>query len=79
MNEQKEGGGAAFPLVAESGLGRINEGMTLRDYFATHAPQPPKWWMDSYAKQTQDLDTYAAVITQWNYTYADSMLEARKK
>jgi hypothetical protein len=54
-------------------------GMTLLDYFATHAPPPPKWWMDCYAKRTNDLDTHAAIITQWNYVYADAMLKARQK
>ncbi len=27
----------AFPVVAENGLGHIDEGMTLRDYFAGQA------------------------------------------
>jgi hypothetical protein len=93
MSEQKETGGPAFGQVVELRCVRVDPngatdwepeamlhgGLTVRDYFATKAPAPPKWWMDCYAKRTNDLDTHAAIITQWNYVYADSMLEARKK
>lgn len=50
----------------------------LRDYFASNAPTPPTWWMDSYAKGAKDLDTVADTIAQWAYVYADAMLKARK-
>lgn len=75
-------GGAAFPLPSERNAeGAICDaretGMTLRDYFAAKAPPPPKWWMDSYAKNLECLDAYADVLTQWAYCYADSMLRQR--
>lgn len=58
-----------------SALGKT-QGMTLRDYFAAHAPPAPKWWIDGYTKNATDLDTVAETIAQWNYVYADSMLAA---
>jgi hypothetical protein len=30
-------GGPAFPVIAENGLGHVNEGMSLRDYLASKA------------------------------------------
>lgn len=78
-------GGPAFPQPAtqdgyatSSPYGMAGGGMTLRDYFAAKAPPPPKWWMDCYAKNAQDLDSVAKVLAQWNYVYADAMLEAGK-
>ena len=45
-------------------------GMSLRDWFATHAPEPhASWW----AGRDPDCAGYA----QWNYQYADAMLAAR--
>lgn len=65
-------GGPAFPTA-------MGEGMSLRDYFATHAPPPPDWWIHSYADRANDLDSVANVIAQWNYAYADAMLRERER
>lgn len=70
-------GGPAFPFLPMQDRHAKTPGMTLRDYFAAKAPPPPKWWMDSYAKSAQDLDTVAKVIAQWAFCYADAMLAAR--
>ena len=78
----KEDGGPAFPTIdhTESGYPYCaNFGLSLRDWFAAHAPAPPKWWMDSFGRNTQDLGEYADVLTQWSYAYADSMIAARQK
>lgn len=41
MNQQ-ENGGPAFPIVSDSGMKMESaEGMSLRDYFAEHAPISP--------------------------------------
>lgn len=61
-----ETGGPAFPYNRSQEL----EGMTLRDYFAAHAPNPPDTWK---AKK----DEYENII-EWRWAYADAMLEARK-
>jgi hypothetical protein len=50
-------------------------GMSLRDYFAAHAPPPPNWWME----QCKTLVEAANQLTAWSSVYADAMLEARKK
>ena len=44
--------------------------MTLRDWFASQAPEPPVTWWGSGMK---DCAGYAL----WNYQYADAMLAAR--
>ena len=68
----KNKGGPAFPHI-DSGCGRFEEGMTLRDYFAAKAmqaliiangPTPAGGW-PTYAEQTA-------------YTIANAMLKARE-
>jgi hypothetical protein len=44
--------------------------MTLRDYFAAHAPEPVKNWHGG--------DRSIVDIVQWRWTYADAMLKARE-
>lgn len=44
--------------------------MTLRDYFAAHAPKPPDTWKANKHE--------AENIIQWRWAYADAMLEARQ-
>lgn len=47
-------------------------GMTLRDWFATHAPEPPTiWWGNGPVDCTG--------LALWNYQYADAMLRQRDK
>ena len=60
-------GGPAFP--GEQQTNWTNPGMTLRDYFAAHAPNPPETWK---AKKDE-----AANIIEWRWAYADAMLKAR--
>jgi hypothetical protein len=45
-------------------------GMSIRDWFATHAPEPPSTW---WGGDRPDC----AGRAMWNYQYADAMLEAR--
>ena len=65
---------AAFPMTGE-GFGSplySQHGMSLRDYFAIHAPEPPMSWWGG------DMITCAGYAL-WNYQYADTMLAERAK
>lgn len=59
-------GGPAFPW-GEHG-DRLG-GMSVRDVFACHAPQPPDLWRGGDRK-IQD-------VIEWRWYYADAMLKAR--
>lgn len=51
-------------------------GMSLRDYFASRAPQmTDQWWKDSESSGEHWIDVQAAFA----YAYADAMLKARLK
>ncbi len=67
-------GGAAFPR--QDDITYSSEvGMSLRDYFAIHAPEmTDQWWSDSPRGQHW-IDARSA----WNYAYADAMLAQRDK
>lgn len=60
----------AFPV--ESAADHQYCGMTLRDYFAAHAPDAPDdfGWNNGEATQCERL-------ARWSYHYADAMLAAR--
>jgi hypothetical protein len=73
-NDMKDGG-PAFPyVVEEEGCETaVNRGMTLRDYIAAHAPEPPEdWWGPGMWRGS------AAGHALWRYQYADAMLAARE-
>ena len=75
---KRDNGEPAFPATAPNG--NQFSGMTLRDYFAAHAPEiPPDHWWLRYAKDLQSLDQHMDVLTDWAYAYADSMLKQRSK
>lgn len=61
MIAQIKDGGPAYPTFRE----HDEIGMSLRDYFAAHAPG---------AVQTMEISDNA----QWRYEYADAMLKARE-
>ncbi len=66
----------AFPCPEQRGadgcgIREAADGMSLRDWFATHAPEPPTTWWDGEATKT--CDGYAL----WNYQYADAMLDRK--
>lgn len=46
----------------------------LRDWFATHAPEPPLWWL-SQQRQTGmgDLEQ----LVRWRCIWADAMMAGR--
>ena len=85
-------GGPAFPMPsgAEPRVNvttHYNEGMTLRDYFAGHAPALPGALAD-LAMEAADIDNpnkthgekadvLLSIRAEWNYRYADAMIAAR--
>ena len=60
-------------------------GMTLRDYFAAHAPVTPEsWardWMEVNGGNFDDRTPgeVAEIMASWCYYYADAMLAERSK
>ena len=47
----------------------------LRDWFATHAPAPPEWWL----KQQQQIGASdLQLLVKWRWVWADAMLAGRK-
>ena len=90
MSEQIKDGGPAFPakVSVNRDTGEIQPhqfgsndfytpGLSLRDYFATHAPPPPGWWIEQYGATTS-LSEHGKLIADWSWTYADAMLAARE-
>ncbi|HDS1693792.1 TPA: hypothetical protein QEM72_004376 [Pseudomonas putida] len=71
----KEGENPAFPVAAsEYGGHGTCFGLTIRDYFAAHAPCVP----DDFDWASGETDLVQR-MTRWRYAYADSMLAARVK
>ena len=71
MSNTINNGGPAFPVDVPGH--KIEIGMTLRDYFAANAPQPPA---DFLRLEIEYSDT-AAWYVRWSWFYADAMLRAR--
>ena len=71
MSETINDGGPAFPT--DHGK-NVVDGMTLRDYFAAHAPEPPHDFMRTEAEYGDTL----AYQVRWSWEYADAMLNARE-
>ena len=56
---------------------KLHFGMSLRDYFAIHAPEPTKQQVDDYMSGWNVLDTRLA-RAELRYLEADAMLKARE-
>jgi len=50
--------------------GQLLDAISLRDYFAAHAPEPYKNWHGG--------ERGFADIIEWRWSYADAMLKARE-
>jgi hypothetical protein len=73
--DKVRGGTFAFPFcvaATAADQGAFCPGMTLRDWFASRAPEPPATWWGGGAK---DCAGYAL----WGFQYADAMLAEREK
>ena len=53
------------------------ESVSLRDYFAAHAPEPPQWW--SFLQREACGAERMAQEARWAYQWADAMLAERGK
>lgn len=75
----KDHGGPAFPTTPENGAYSGQQGMTLRDYFATHASAEDIATQVSVLRVRSEFgvlpDDY---IVKARYMHADAMLKARK-
>lgn len=86
MTEKINDGGPAFPntglQVTWGDDGKqveeregLHAGMSLRDYFAAHAPpMDPQWHQDMRADSAMVYREDA--LADWAYHYADAMLKA---
>jgi hypothetical protein len=83
----KETGGPAFPCYEfKESYGQMMAvgGMTLRDYFAVHAPityQDAIEWLDCYGGEIVgpwSSTEITATLVDLRNNYADKMIEARK-
>lgn len=92
----KNTGGPAFP-APEAGMEHFSApsaymGMTLRDYFAAHAPDVPNWFDRNYVEKVAQIgidkdgvvnglcmipETDCERLIRWRWNYADDMLKAR--
>jgi hypothetical protein len=74
--DMKDTGGPAFPIVGhmygEKLGGQLDQGMTLRDYFAAMA-------MQAYLRWPEAPIHSEALIADCVYTMADAMLAERSK
>lgn len=70
MSDKIETGGAAFPVAVPSDFQFVNEGMTLRDYFAAKALQG---MLNSKAIAHLNEEYQANKA----YKYADAMIATR--
>lgn len=80
--------GPAFPTLYLNGsdgsqFQSTDGGMTLRDYFAAHAPALPPDIRNAFSKSLRgdgaDLQEHAKVCARWAHLYADAMLAERAK
>ena len=84
-------GGPAFPCdELDQGGPQVYQqfhGMTLRDYFAAHAPEMPKWFRheadepipEGENRQAWIRRNQAAKFFEWRGFYADAMIAERAK
>lgn len=79
-------GGPAFPR-SDGGVSVTHDGMSLRDYFAAHAPMTDNILQSANdvametAPQTGERygEAFCRLLTEHAYRYADAMLRAREK
>lgn len=84
----KDNSDSAFPVPLPS----QKSGMTLRDYFAAHAPEPPKEQIEMVMRREQAANPHnepyhnkvrrrdeLEIRCALRYAYADAMLAERSK
>ena len=66
---------SAFP---NGNLFKNNRGLTIRDFFAAHAPDPTSWFAPLFDANNVP-ETAEMRYFRWRYYYADAMLAQREK
>lgn len=85
---QKPDVGPAYPITA--GQQVYAQGMSLRDYFAGQAPEPPEAWMHRQREVDRARNPHNEphkpqprsdfqLTAEWKYAHADAMIAARGK
>ncbi len=73
----QDNGGPAFPVDEisqyDNSVCAQHFGVTVRDYFAAHAPEPP----NDFAWKDGETDVVQRLV-RWRFAYADAMLKARQ-
>lgn len=74
MSEKIDDGGPAFPTseLHEGTTTGGRDGVSMRDFFATHAPPMP-------GRSGGHPKLVVEALVEWNYQYADAMLRQRKR
>lgn len=77
----KETGGSAFPVTSHPNGGPVDNGMTLRDYFAAKAMQSViVTQLEGCGEINHDkVKEFFEVCSEYAYVAADAMIEARYK
>ena len=88
MSDRIEDGGPAYPVPGDQPHPQMN-GMSLRDWFAAHAPEPSESEIDRAYKLDKMRNPYnephkpklrsdLEIRAAHRFAYADAMLAARK-
>ena len=73
MTQKINHGGLAFPCPGNPDSMPKESGMTMREYFAAHAPPMSEQWAEELIGDGHHcFDAEAA----WRWTYADAMIKA---
>ena len=88
----KDDGGPVHPTTTENGVYGPMHGMSLRDYFATHATEADiaAFLLATYTQKFEQVHGYdptyghhhaksTGARQEAKFRYADAMIEARKK
>ena len=76
---RRNDGGPAFPAFLSKGSASYNPGMTLREYFAAHAPPMPDGIVDTLGVPGEIAEYRAGCEAVWRHLYADAMLLHREE
>jgi hypothetical protein len=90
MSKRINDGGPAFPCPTGTDGGALYNGMSLRQWYATHAPQPTEGDIDVQRKYDRNRnphnDSYKPplrsrieIIADLAFEYADAMIKAGSK
>lgn len=74
MSDPIKDGGPIFPTLYKVGdVAKTEGGLTIRDWFAVHAPHPTEKQIKEHGTGTR-----ADIIADLSYQYADAMIARRE-